>query len=202
MHIQEIVTIPSREDEIARYRSEFDVDDPGIRAFAGVIFKETSLNDEHHLGLFADDELVAYLRLDIRDLGLWQITYSLTAPDYRGQGCFRYLLEKAVAEHKKILSDNNQTVEAKNAWESLIKHPGGLMTISAFDIDTNTVSDIQSNDAVWNQQQSPLLLASAIHYSNKIKEHLDYSEKIKKKIGRDRINIWFGSNCCDSKNTL
>jgi len=87
---------------------------PNSPAFGDLSYDRVTRADQDYLGLFNKTGLVSILHLSIRDdHGLWQISYSQTDPTYQRQGCFRYLLNKAVDHHGTILSDDHQTSKSK-----------------------------------------------------------------------------------------
>jgi hypothetical protein len=202
MKITEIVLTPSRADALEKYQGNFSNQDR-TPAFNNLGFSQVQTADSHELGLFSRDNLVAYLRLDQREDPTWQITLSQTQEQYQDQGCFRYLLLKAVSSHGEVLSDTHQTAEAKAAWQSLIRYPGGLMQILSVDTETNTVYPTWNvpEDEIWNQETSPVLLARKQQYSEKILESMKKRDAWHhvNNTGRDHDSIWFGPDSSNSE---
>ena len=195
MTLDEIILTPEREDNMNKYVHHF-VKALKQPAFHTLKFAQSKTADEHYLGLFQDDSLVSYLQLEIRTNDLWQIVYTQTTVSFRGQGCFRYLLEKSVVDHGQVLSDSHQTVASANAWKSLIRYPGGRMLIFVYNTDTKQLSsahEIESLD-IWNQTNNPILLATKVAHSMQEQENMDLRDRshLAKKTGRDHNSIWFG----------
>jgi ribosomal protein S18 acetylase RimI-like enzyme len=191
MKMHEVVLYPSRDVDLSNYQHNFDLTSATF-AFNGLRFVENKTDQSHDLGLFDKDTLVAYLRLDIRDHGLWQITLAQTDPKFQGQGCFRYLLLKAVEDHNNILSDDHQTQQAADAWKSLIRYPSNRIKILLYDFEskkTIPISDVLDSE-IWNQKENLVLMITKQKY---IKESIRDTE-IKKRYGRDYDSIWFGPN--------
>lgn len=157
MKISEIITLPSRDESMDKFTF------PGIKttpikdAFKDFEFAEIITGDDHKLMLYHDGDVISGLHLEIRD-GYWQITYSQTLADYRGQGCFRYLLIIAVNRHKTILSDSRQTSESASAWKSLIKHSGGQFNIFVFDGENRIPANTVPENDIWNGKDIPVLM--------------------------------------------
>lgn len=195
MQVDEIVTVPSRDQDISKYQGVF-ADQSKVKAFNGLTFAENQTNQSHELGLFDDENLVAYLRLDTRDQGKWQITYSQTESRFRGQGCFRYLLTKGVLEHGAVLSDSHQTQEAIDAWKSLIRFPGGQIQILLYDVDTGKTSKTHGvpEEEIWNQRTNTVLMASKQKYTSEGLHRMQKRDQWHQMHGtnRDCNSIWYG----------
>jgi hypothetical protein len=195
MKIDEIIMTPDRDHSLEKYTGYF-ADTARQSAFSVLTFSESKFSDQHHLGLFHDKNLISYLQLEIRTNDLWQIVYSQTDLQFRGQGCFRYLLEKSVLDHGAVLSDSHQTGLASAAWKSLIQYPGGLMLIFVYNTVTKhaqSAHDVDPGD-IWNQRENPVLLAKKISYTVKEQANMQHRDQrhIQKQTGRDHVSIWFG----------
>ena len=93
MKISEITTIQSRDEDIRKYTYLFD-GVQGSPAFGNLVFKQVEGDwDDHYFGLFNDTDLISILRVDKQNKH-YQVTYTQTEPEFRGQGCIRYLLYK------------------------------------------------------------------------------------------------------------
>jgi hypothetical protein len=118
MNISEIILTPERSDDITKFLHVF-TDATKSMAFNRLQFGQIIQSDEHHLGLFDQDKLVSYLRLDVRTQGYWQITYSQTEPPFQGQGCFRYLLVNYRSPEGHAASCFTDTPRCQSyAWQS------------------------------------------------------------------------------------
>lgn len=190
MKIKEIVLYPSRIENIDKYQNIL-LKSQKSKSFESLELAEIIGSDEHILGLFDEEKLVSVLHLNIRNHGLWQITYAQTKSEFQGQGCFRYLLTMAANKHNMILSDDHQTNESKTAWKSLIKYPGPRLDIWVYDNNQKcNVSDYTDND-IWNDKPDPILAATSKSNSddrsstmNKLKENMN--------IDRTENGIWYG----------
>ena len=197
MQVNEIITYPSRAGSItfiAGYQNIFDKDIKS-KAFNNLMFAEHESNDSYFSGLFNNDTLVAVLNVVFREHNMWQITYTETVPEYQGQGAFRYLLIRAVNRYKKILCDEHQTNEAKQAWKSLIKYSGGQFNILVYDPLTNNTEPVEhfSDDKIWNQKSSPLLMITNTLSEDQVivnSNREQYMENVN--TSRTEMNIWFG----------
>jgi len=197
MRINEIIELLSREEPMEKYQHIFDNATP-TPAFSNLNFVEVldNTNEIHYLGLLDPEKiLVSFLELEIRDHQKYQITYSQTEPKYRRQGCFRYLLNKAVTSHGEILSDTHQTPEAISTWKSLIKFPSYLK-IGVLNTDTGIITSTWhvSEEEIWHQKVNPVLIASdsRTEYSQKLQEMTERNNEWKKKRGRDHDSLWYG----------
>lgn len=194
MKIAEIVIYPDRTESMEKYNQYFK-DATTSSAFGDLILYKSTNSDEDFIGLFEKTQLVAVLHLNIREHGMWQITYTQTALDWQGQGCFRYLLTSAVATHGIVLSDDHQTQASKEAWKSLIKYPGPNLEIFVYDVDTkNKIPsfDVPDNE-IWNNKSNPILL---ITNRSSISDRSRVMTRLKEKTGIDRTTdgIWYGPN--------
>lgn len=196
MKLDEIVVGVSRSGDLHKYAFLGELDSEP--AFDDLMFVETFLSSEEHvLGLVnSDHELIAVIHLSIRDSGgRWQIQYTETAPEYQNRGCFRYLLIKAVNQHKEILSDDTQTPEAMQAWKSLIKYSGGHMKIWVVHKD-GTLSPTTNVDPseIWHEDEYPSLMITNVMDGPGVIRN-ESRERSMKKSGLDfrmEINMWFG----------
>ncbi len=194
MKIQEIVLYPSRIENIDKYQYAL-LKSQKSKAFGSLELSENITPDEHILGLFDKEKLASVLHLNIRDLGLWQITYTQTEKEFQGQGCFRYLLSTAVNNHNMVLSDDHQTTESKNAWKSLIKYPGPNLEIWVYDTFNHqkyTVDDYTDTD-IWNNKTNPVLAATL---KSNISNRNPIMDRLKGNMNIDRTDegIWYGPN--------
>lgn len=195
MKIDEIVLYPDRTENIEKYIQYFK-DSKSSPAFNDLILYRNIQSDEDFIGLFDETRLISVLHLNIRDHGLWQITYAQTEPDFYGHGCFRYLVTAAVATHGTVLSDDHQTNSAKQAWKSLIQYPGPNLDIFVYDTDTkNKVSSADAPEQeIWNNHDNPVLLIT--HKSSVTVNRNPVMTKLKETTGIDRTSdgIWYGPN--------
>jgi len=202
MNINEIVVYPNRMENIEKYTQYFKNANT-LPAFLNLKMARNMTSDEDFIGLFDKTQLVAILHLNIRESGMWQITYTQTETNFQGQGCFRYLLTTAVNTHKSILSDTHQTNDSKLAWKSLIQYPGPNLEIFVYGVNTkNKIPsfDIPENK-IWNNNENPVLLITS--NSSNITDRNDVMKKLKETTGIDRTTdgIWYGPNS-STKNYL
>lgn len=193
--MDEIVEYPNRTEDIKKYHHYFQGSIP-LPAFNGLTLMRNTSSDEDVIGLFNKTDLVSVLMLNVREHGLWQITYAQTQPNFRGQGCFRYLLIAAVKTHKQVLSDERQTPLSKQAWISLIQHPGSNLNIYVYDIKTKKqlpAKDVPVND-IWNDKDDPVLMVT--FSSSNQTDRNSIMAKLKESTGIDRTDegIWYGPN--------
>jgi hypothetical protein len=195
MKITEIVSLVSRSDPMEKYQWIFD-DLKKISAFGNLKFAELIELEDHYLGLFNNDNLIAFLHLEIRTPGnRFQISYTETDINYQGQGCFRYLINTSVNRHSEILSDTHQTDESKNAWKSLIKHPSEKISIYVLNMETKNIilASLVPENEIWNEQDSTVLLIRKNIFSPELLENWDRNNTRKKKNGRDYDSLFYGS---------
>ncbi len=196
MKINEITITPSREEPIENYQYLFD-NAKRKTAFNNLEFSEVLIGEgEHYLGLFNDNKLISILWVSFREENKWQINYAQTDKKFRGHGCFRYLLHMAVYIHNEILSDDHQTVEAKNAWNALIRYTDKRILIFAF--NTITKKEYPKNeipfDKIWDEKENFLLLVKKSEFNKEVLEHMELRDKITKKVNRDYLGLWYGPN--------
>jgi GNAT superfamily N-acetyltransferase len=192
MTIREIILMPSRVDYIEKYVHIF-TNAHRVPAFNNLTFAEVKDTDVHFLGLFNDAQLISFLHLEIRTYPYFQVTYSQTEPEFQRQGCFRFLLEKAVDTHSHVLSDNRQTTEATAAWKSLIQYPGGRMHFYLFNGTTIDKLPLEYK-TIWNNEELPLVIASKIQYTVEQLQRSKHDDERRMKYNRHRNYIWFGPN--------
>ena len=165
-----------------------------LPAFENLEFAEVFVNDRSHvLGLYRLTKLVSVLRVERIDYPYWQITDVYTEPEFQRQGCFRFLLEKAVDTHSHVLSDDRQTTEATAAWKSLIQYPGGRMHFYLFNGTTIDKLPLEYK-TIWNNEELPLVIASKIQYTVEQLQRSKYDDERRMKYNRHRTYIWFGPN--------
>jgi hypothetical protein len=195
MKMREIINTTSSTGYPESHQHKFPVDISEIPAFEGLIFKEYMDGfGTHHLGLFADDKLVSYLELDIRNTEYYQITYSATSEKYQRRGCFRFLLNKAVEQHRTVLSDSHHTPEAKAAWKSLIQYPSGIIKICAYDVRTGDKKPAKGvdRDSIWNDEEEPVLMITNSEFSEEYLQRAKREHRGLIECGRDYKGIWYG----------
>jgi hypothetical protein len=195
MKINEILINPSRENYMEKYY-QFFKNSIKTPAFKNLEFAEhiDIINEKHYLGLFDKDELISYLEVEIRELILWQINYTQTDIKFRGQGCFRYLLTKAVITHDEILSDDRQTNEAKSAWQRLIEYQDGTFQIFLYDaINKKILGKAKdfSEDEIWNNEDK-FLLAKKTSSAQGLMERTIRNHKSLVALERDHYGLWYG----------
>lgn len=196
MRIREIVTYPDRIENIQKYNQYF-TNSQKIPAFGNLLTgRVTTATDEEILALFDRDQIVSILHLNTRDHGMWQITYSQTEPEFQGQGCFRYLLNSAVAVHNTILSDDHQTSLSKKSWQSLIKYPGPNLEIFVYDTRTKkkiSSTRVQDKD-IWNNKSNPVLMITESNsgLNNTDRDRVMSRLKETTRIDRTEIGLWYG----------
>ncbi|VVC06128.1 Uncharacterised protein [uncultured archaeon] len=197
MKIQEVIESPNREESLENCMFTPIHTKPAW--FDNLWFGDELSKDEHKLGLFdANYKLIAFLLLNIREHGFWQITLSLTGQNYRNHGCFRYLLIQAVVKHDIILGDEVQTSLARKAWESLIRFSGGQFSIFVYNVETKEkiLAKKLSSDEIWNDDPNTILM---IEKGTALNESIIFDqnrEKLFKRVcsTRTEMHLWFGKN--------
>ena len=196
MKLDEIVITPSRAGDLYKYQQYHSLNK--TPAFDDLSFAEAFPDsDEHVLVLInSDNDVVSVLDLTIRDNSdpVWQIKYTETDSGYQNRGCFRYLLIRAVNQHKEVMSDDHQTPEAVRAWKGLIQYPGGQMEIWVVDGDTRTPTYGVPTEQIWNDKETPILLVTNRLVGSSVVVN-ESRERSMKKSGLDfrmEINMWFG----------
>jgi hypothetical protein len=196
MNISEIVTYPSRSGSIVGYQSIFTdkVQEP---AFDELLYAESKGQYSYFGGLLHNNELVSVLNVTYyREHGLWQIVYSETTSEYQRQGCFRYLLIKALDHYGKVICDEHHSPEAMMAWKSLMKYTGPHFNVVVYNTNTRTEHNPSeyTDDEIWNQKSDILLMAKRVGNGLVLEKRERFYEGLK--IGPDRteMNIWFGKN--------
>lgn len=195
MKLREIITTWSNTGYPDSYRHHFK-NTTRVAAFDNLQFTEKLDGDTHFLGLFFGDKLVSYLNLEVRDTPYYQVVYSATDAEFYRKGCFRFLINSAVASHGTILSDFTHTPEAKIAWQSLIKNTGGTMDIFVYNTHDNTTKPTKNVpiDDIWNDRTEPVLMATNVNHTM---EELNRIKKVTSNLlehGRDYNSMWYGKN--------
>ena len=191
MQVNEIVSYPSRDGNIGKFKHYFT----NVKlspAFSDLTFGLANNHGTEIYGLFNEDtELVSVIELDERDTPYWQISYTETLPNYRRQGCFRYLLLKAVENHTTILSDEHQTNEAENAWKSLIQYPSERLRFKMYHTKTGDIEDIDQS-MVWNDSSIYVMMVTNSHFTESMKHQSEIRDKFTTKNNRHFEGLWFG----------
>lgn len=195
MQINEIVQTEQRPEFIEEYANLFD-GCPQMSAFNSIHGQLTysevpeTMNHDAAFGLFNDQKLVAIILLSDERHGKMQISKSITAPSFMRMGCFRFLLNKAVARYREVLSDDRQTPMARSAWETLIKSTGSTLIIRAYDPETNSYSS-NAPHQVWDNDD---ILLSATRRNTKIDESNNPNNVFHRnhRTGRDYNSIYYG----------
>lgn len=167
-------------------------------AFSNLNYAFTHQHGTEYYGLFDENnQLVSILELDERDTPYWQISYTETVSTYRRQGCFRYLLLKAVGNHTTILSDEHQTSEAENAWKSLIQYPSERLQFKMYNTKTGDIEDVDQA-LVWNDSSEYIMMITNSHFTESMKHQSEIRDRYTIKNNRHFDGLWFGP---DSSNT-
>jgi hypothetical protein len=192
MKIGEIVTYPSRDGDVWKFQQYFD-NLQTIPAFSNLEYAMVSdKHDTEYYGLLDDTkQLVSILVLDKRDLPYWQISYTETVPNFRKQGCFRYLLMKSLDIHSTVLSDEHQTIEAKNAWKSLIQYPSDRIQFKMYNTRTGDIVSVEQ-EYVWNDSSEYVMMATNEHMNESIIQRSLIRDEYTTKTNRNFDGIWFG----------
>jgi hypothetical protein len=193
MHIKEIITNQSRDEDISKF----------VRYFATAAKTKATWNsqllyahvpqtewDPECFGLFEGEDLVAVLLADTdRGNGL-QITQTAVTVKWRRQGCLRYLINAATKMHGVIVTDDHQTHEAKEMWRGLVKFPG-ILRIAIRNEDGSEVKATTENFETAYDGESALLVAR--HCGTTLDEESDPRNvhHRRRRTGRDYHSIWF-----------
>lgn len=196
MRMDEIVLYPDRSEDISKYNQYFDSRAGGIPAFDDLVYYNYVNNESEYHALFSKDSLVSITHVDIRDHGLWQITYAQTESSFKGKGCFRFLLTQISKNKSIVLSDDHHTPEAMRAWKSLIEFPGPDIAVWVYDVSSGQkqAADKITSEEIWNNKDVPVLavtpksrtVSTRDSTMNKLSENIQ--------INRTENQIWFGAN--------
>lgn len=195
MKINEIILLPSRDESMDKFTFPNIKPVPVKDAFDHFEFAEVLKGDDHKLMLYDNGVVISGLHLEIRG-GYWQITYSQTVPEYRNQGCFRYLLIRAVNAHKTILSDSRQTTEAADSWKSLIKHSGGQFNIFVFNGENRIPATTVPENDIWNGKDIPVLMITNTLTGTNVVVSPERERHMESKGNFSRMEkyLWFGES--------
>lgn len=192
--INEIYSYPQTGENIFKYQEYFNDVHQEDTTFGNLKYSNTQSNDSDFFGLLHDNELVSVLHVDLRDGSrYYQITYSETIPHYRKQGCFRYLLLKAVEKYHTIISDDRQTKTAEQAWRSLIQYPSDRLKFKMYNTFNDTTEDIDV-DKVWNNTGEYVLMITNTHFTEDMRKKSDIRDKYTKFSNTHFEGMWFGNH--------
>ena len=190
MKIKEIVSIPSREEDIAKYNYLFDGSVKVPTPLLGLTFS-TASDDSY--GLFNSDKLVGILLVDSERLDLPQIMYTQTSTDFRGKGLLRYLFNQAIQHHSILYSDTHQTAESEYFWRNLLIHPESAYTISVYNQDTGIESKIDKTRLpdIWHDEV-PILVARLRIRTNEQHAMMKHNNAVRSRFNRSDFNLFYG----------
>jgi hypothetical protein len=123
MKIDEIYTLPARDENPESFHWHFDPIDYEETLRTGLKFIVTHKNNETHIGVRDQNLLISYVGLHKTDGDLWQVDMQCTSIEYRNQGYIRRSIEYAIQKYGCILSDQGQTLYAQRTWTALVKNP-------------------------------------------------------------------------------
>jgi hypothetical protein len=192
MNITEIVIIPSRENNIAEYQSYFsniifDDNIPSNLKQLGLKWGVTTQDGVEYYGMVdIENKLVAILKVDSERLNKAQISYTQTSEDYRNKGVLRWLANKALDKYRVLYSDSHQTPASVEFWKHMINFPGTNQNVFVYNIedDTKIPASIKTDDEIWNQKESPLLVLSRHKLTESEKKYADNNT-----VWREKNNI-------------
>jgi len=191
MKVDEIVSYPSRDGNVWKFQHHFN----GVKlvpAFSNLNYALVNSHGTEYYGLFDENtQLVSILELDERDTPYWQISYTETVSTYRRQGCFRYLLLKAVEKHTTILSDEHQTKESEHAWKSLIQYPSERLQFKMYNTKTGDIEDVEQQ-IVWDDTSVYVMLVTNSHFTESMKHLSEIRDSYTIKNNRHFDGLWFG----------
>lgn len=162
--------------------------------FMDLNFANVQENDSDYFGLLHQNKLVSILQIDLRDNSDYhQITYTETEKDFQRQGCFRYLLSKAVEKYTTIISDDRQTKNAENAWKSLIQYPSERLQFKMYNQRGKSIEDIDISK-IWNHTDEYVILVTNKNFTTEMLERSNIRDKYAKFSNTHFDGIWFGKN--------
>ena len=192
--IDEIYSYPPAGESLFKYEPYFKDDSRSSTPFGNLTFSNVQANDSDYFGLLHDDQPISILHIDIRDGSAYhQITYTETDKNHRRQGCFRYLLLKAVEKYSTIISDTHQTKDAEDSWRSLIQYPSDRLQFKMYDTSNDAIEDIDTNK-VWNNTGEYVLLVTNAHFTTEMLEKSNARDKYTKFSNTHFEGMWFGEH--------
>lgn len=190
--IQEIVSTPPSGSKIEAYQYIFN-NIKTIDAFNNLTYAKVNYNDSEYYGLLNNKNiLVSILIMDLRDNSkYYQVTYTESLPEYRRQGCFRYLLLKSIEQHSTILSDERQTKDAEESWKSLIQYPSERIQFYMYNISKDSIEPVDITK-IWNNTDDYTVMATNKHVTTEMLERSKIRDKYTVKVSRHFDGLWFG----------
>jgi hypothetical protein len=143
MKLIEIHTSPSRNENNDQYVNHFDVHSPIVYTHLPTGFVLKRSIDEHQdvrYGLFDPKtlKLISYAHFSNNGDGWYVSLMPSTDSDYQKQGWISLIFDYAVNhDHIKIMSDEQQTPEAKKMWRSLKSR--GMFDVEVYNIITKQI---------------------------------------------------------------
>lgn len=162
MLVSKIAMIGSRDVPLENYQGYFANTDQtriAVPSLSQLTYSIVNQNDSEYYGAFSAGTLIAILEVNADRNNQSQISLAQTQQDYRNQGVLRYLVNLALDRHGALLSDSQQTTEARKFWEALISIPGPGNSVSV--VDPINQSETPAREVppveIWNDKEVPLL---------------------------------------------
>lgn len=192
--IEEIYTYPATSTNIFKYYEYFRNVPRNDSPFDNLKYSNVQNYDSDYFGLLHNDRLISIVHVDLRDNSeYYQLTYTETDKEFRRQGCFRYLLMKAVEKYNTIISDDRQTKDAENSWRTLIQYPSERLQFKMYNTITKTIEDIDV-DKIWNNSDEYVVLVTNKHFTTEMLERSNIRDRYTKFSNTHFEGIWFGKH--------
>lgn len=153
MNLKEIYQTTPRLEYNDQRKHYFDYNSPVVYTHQPTRYKLKRNIDEHkdvRYGLFDNTEQILISYASFQQEGDWYISsMPSTDPKYQKQGWMTLIFTFAVNhDHLKIMSDDQQTPEAKQLWKALASR--GKFAVKVYNTNTNQIID-------WTPENDPYL---------------------------------------------
>lgn len=182
MKLEEIYIGGARSVYLENYLKDFNgaID---VATLYKYILKKNIVGDEIFYGLFDEDSLVSYLKLEKYNDKLYQVRLSQVEGIYKGHGYGTALYDYAIMNDKiYVLSDLNLTKQSQDVWDNFQTY--SKFKVVPYNIKTNT-EELDRCDEVYSEEGRDELVWLAIPGNETINEAL-----ARRNYGREEAGKW------------
>lgn len=196
MHINEIVNLSSRDEDTSKFAIHFNQKSKKILMPNDMFLRIEADNIHLYLGVFDNSDIIAFVGLH-KEGEHYQVDITSTLPKFRGQGFIRHCLEYAIHNFGPIISDWQQTPDAREVWSALIRRPN-TVEYYYYNLQSQTKErikwDTQTNKPVpdpWEEDVSYIVILATKKHLNEfsIKQRL---ARIEWNRANGRRDPWLG----------
>lgn len=116
-----------------------------------LMFSKSDKHDIQHYGLYNGNEFIAILDIHPSAELFPAVALTWTHPSVRGTGIMKTLFHYIVDKDGGLLSDVQQSIQAKGMWQSMIKNPPPGCIVKIWNKDENRASTPNNPKYEWSE---------------------------------------------------